>query len=213
MVGVLSSDRITHEDLISGAYRDAHIIEHLVDWKFPNAGAIESTDYWINKVEMTDHQWKAEVGGLARFLSPSVGEVYGRNCRHALGNEMCKVNILSYSTPGVSVESISNARTQFTPYPRLGEEFIYGKLIWESGSNLSTSQEILLIDTETGVVSLSDPAPRNIQEGDTLSAFQGCDRLRVTCHEKFNNAENFGGFPFIPNRDALIEVPGLSDDE
>lgn len=32
----------------------------------------------------------------------------------------------------------------------------------------------------------------------TARIYPGCDRLRETCNDKFNNMDNYGGFPFIP---------------
>ena len=39
--------------------------------------------------------------------------------------------------------------------------------------------------------------------GETLDAFAGCDRTRETCNTKFDNLDNFGGWPFIPSRNPF----------
>ena len=40
---------------------------------------------------------------------------------------------------------------------------------------------------------LAPPAP-----GDAFTAWPGCNRALSTCRNKFNNAGNFRGFPWIP---------------
>uniref|UniRef100_A0AAU8GS05 Tail assembly protein n=1 Tax=Pseudomonas phage PAKlein3 TaxID=3230132 RepID=A0AAU8GS05_9VIRU len=39
--------------------------------------------------------------------------------------------------------------------------------------------------------------------GMTVSLYPGCDHLRDTCKNKFNNLDNFGGFPFIPSKNPF----------
>ena len=34
--------------------------------------------------------------------------------------------------------------------------------------------------------------------GQTVAIYPGCDHLKETCKNKFNNLDNFGGFPWIP---------------
>ena len=47
------------------------------------------------------------------------------------------------------------------------------------------------------------PAP--LTPGETVSLYPGCDHTLQTCHGRFNNAENFGGFPWIPRRNPFNE--------
>jgi uncharacterized phage protein (TIGR02218 family) len=35
----------------------------------------------------------------------------------------------------------------------------------------------------------------------------GCDKRQATCRFKFNNIENFQGFPYIPGDDWLVSYP------
>lgn len=39
---------------------------------------------------------------------------------------------------------------------------------------------------------------RNLDVNDDVTVYAGCDRTRATCHAKFNNHLNHGGFPDIP---------------
>lgn len=211
MLGVITDDRITHADLVAGLYRDARVIEYLVDWKFPHAGAIETTQYWIAETEFTDSQWQGTVEGVERFLQPSVGDVYGRTCRHQLGDAKCTVNASAFTSGIVEVSEVVNARMVFRLTAAPGDVYVYGTAAWSSGDNTGLSQEIIGITDDE--VRLSEPSPYNIQAGDQLVLTQGCDRTTDACHNRFNNILNFGGFPYIPNRDSVGAVPGLVEEE
>lgn len=39
--------------------------------------------------------------------------------------------------------------------------------------------------------------------GDALKMYPGCDHTRATCDSKFNNLDNFGGFPWIPGKNPM----------
>ncbi len=44
--------------------------------------------------------------------------------------------------------------------------------------------------------------------GDGLTLYPGCDKSRTTCAEKFGNAVNFGGFPWLPTENPFISTIG-----
>lgn len=41
-------------------------------------------------------------------------------------------------------------------------------------------------------------------DGATVYAFPGCDKAPPTCRDKFNNFENFQGFPYIPSNNPTV---------
>lgn len=49
---------------------------------------------------------------------------------------------------------------------------------------------------------ISRPIPGLII-GQNIDVFPGCDHLKETCNSKFNNLNNFGGFPWIPSRNPF----------
>jgi len=36
-----------------------------------------------------------------------------------------------------------------------------------------------------------------------VKIYPGCDRVRATCESKFDNLDNFGGFPWIPTKNPF----------
>ena len=46
--------------------------------------------------------------------------------------------------------------------------------------------------------------PVELARGDSISVLAGCDRTWQTCHSKFDNIINFGGFPYLPLEDPYV---------
>jgi len=51
----------------------------------------------------------------------------------------------------------------------------------------------------TTILKLHQWSP-DIEVGDTVKLFPGCNNLFSTCRDKFSNAPNFGGFSHVPNK-------------
>ena len=49
--------------------------------------------------------------------------------------------------------------------------------------------------------------PPGLAIGDAIYLYPGCDRTLNTCHAKFGNSANFGGFPFIPTKNPFGGSP------
>jgi uncharacterized phage protein (TIGR02218 family) len=45
-----------------------------------------------------------------------------------------------------------------------------------------------------------------IDDGDSIILIKGCDRLAGTCEDRFDNIENFGGFPNLPTQNPHVTM-------
>ncbi len=61
------------------------------------------------------------------------------------------------------------------------------------------------LDTE---IALCLPMPNTVAVGHTFNIIAGCDKLKQTCLDKFNNIVNFRGFPDVPGTDKIMETSG-----
>jgi hypothetical protein len=52
-----------------------------------------------------------------------------------------------------------------------------------------------------------DPA---LAQGTRALLREGCDHTLATCAQRFANAANFQGEPFVPGNDALARYPAVS---
>ncbi len=89
--------------------------------------------------------------------------------------------------------------------------FKYGAVIWESGNNF-LAEGLLVMEVKqwtqgTKTVELFLDMPFEIQVGDKLIIYAGCDKKLATCRDKFANAINFRGFPYLPGQHELVTGP------
>ncbi len=209
--GVITSDSITHDDLRAGRYREAEVMEHIVDWMYPWAGAILTARYWISEVKFTGAIWEAAIEGITRWIRGKVGDVYGRGCRWDLGDGDCKVTVAPYNFSGhvtsITEATLNNRNRFHTNLTQADGYFDYGLLEWDTGNNANIYSEVKIFTNADGKIGLEDNTPFSIVVNDTFNVTAGCDKKAGTCKTKFSNILNFGGFPFIPGTDKMFNTP------
>jgi uncharacterized phage protein (TIGR02218 family) len=82
-----------------------------------------------------------------------------------------------------------------------------GAVIFTSGDNIGRVVPIADYRASDRRIVLLTPTPFDIALNDTVIVQVGCDGLIGTCRDKFNNILNFGGDPFAPSAQQLIEPP------
>lgn len=80
------------------------------------------------------------------------------------------------------------------------DTFARGEIEWLTGNNAGVGLNTpIRTDDGAGVLTFYQPPIRQIQIGDTFTAFRGCDRSRAACIG-FSNWKNFLGHPELPPR-------------
>lgn len=137
---------------------------------------------------------------------PMPRNLFQPSCVNTFGDASCTINQNSFAVngtvlAGASTASFSAAITNATGY------FNQGKVKFTSGVNNGLTYSISQ-STYTGTVNIITPvgpmvaAPVN---GDTFTAFPGCDRtLGSGGCPKYNNTANFRGFPYIPQPETAL---------
>jgi uncharacterized phage protein (TIGR02218 family) len=205
--GVISDDAITHADLKAGLYQDAKITETLIDWRYPWLGMIMLRTYWLVALTYTGEIWNAQLEGITRWLTPKIGRLYTRNCRFKAGDNDCKAVLSSESGTIYDVSSTGfNARRTFlVTGPTAADGFYdYGYMVIGS-QTLEISSYLAVGDYKKIVLSI--PSPIKLIVDTAFDIYEGCDGLYTTCKNKFNNVANYGGFPWIPGTDKILQTP------
>lgn len=207
--GILSATAIDHDDLRAGLYQDCRIDTLLVDWEQPELGSFSSQTFWIEKVTFDGVKWKSDIIGIAGWMRRNQGSKYTRSCRFDLGDQDCKVVLVSF-TESAAVTGVLSQRIEFNTSvsAQPDDHFTYGQITWTSGANAGVISEVAEHDLLNGRIKLRIATPYDIAASDGFSIIAGCDKQRSTCKDKFSNLVNHGGFPFIPGADRLIEIPG-----
>lgn len=93
--------------------------------------------------------------------------------------------------------------------PLVTEEEAYrdGSIEWTVGANAGTVSAIQSYGAANRQIRLLIPTTFPISVNDQGIVDIGCDGLVTTCRTKFNNVLNFGGDPFAPSGQQVVEPP------
>jgi hypothetical protein len=87
-----------------------------------------------------------------------------------------------------------------------------GGVYFDTGDNAGRAREVVDFVADDGMtieqdITMFDAFPFDIQIGDELRIFPGCDKLNATCIAKFNNGINSVSEPYVPGEDVLGQYP------
>ena len=85
------------------------------------------------------------------------------------------------------------------------EQVEAGRLRWIDGPLTGIAHSI--VDAQENTVTLADPLLPEVQPGRRVLLREGCDRTLATCADRFGNALNFRGEPFLPGNDMMARYP------
>jgi hypothetical protein len=89
--------------------------------------------------------------------------------------------------------------------------FKFGAVRFDTGNNENLAMEVKEWIQSTNTVTLFLSMPFDIEVGDKLSIYAGCDKKLSTCIAKFDNVVNFRGEPYVPGPDAFLSVIRVPD--
>jgi uncharacterized phage protein (TIGR02218 family) len=118
--------------------------------------------------------------------------LYAPGCQHVLYDAGCTLNAANFGTDG-SVESADNGTIHWSGAT---DNYTQGKLLFTSGINNGLAFTVKTVSGNG--LTLAYPMEDVPSIGDTFTVYFGCDHSMGTCRDKFNNLQNFRGFPFIP---------------
>jgi uncharacterized phage protein (TIGR02218 family) len=213
-IGVISSGAITTKDLAEGRYRAAKITERVVDWRYPFAGAFITRKYFVESIRWNGETWEVQLGTLGRFLRHPVGKVITRSCPYVLGDADCTVDLGPFTESGLSVNTVTSRKkfrlVSATVAAQPDDWFKYGFVDWLTGDNAGFTTDVAAstgVGGNTVEIDLFISAPGAVQAGDTFDLVAGCEHTADACKTKFSNFDNHGGYPHVPGRDKVLEIP------
>jgi uncharacterized phage protein (TIGR02218 family) len=210
--GILSDDRITSDDLLSGVYDHARVDIVIIN-RANIPQTLNTTDVlWLHtsfiaEIRLEDGQFIAELKSLTDLLTLEHLPLYSPTCRVArFGNSACGVSLTPY-TKTYTVSVVDDASHFF--HHGVFEEnsyFQYGLVIFLTGLNATIERSVTFYDN--GRFTLQAPLFKPIAVGDSFKAIKGCDRRFKTCRDVFHNGANFKGEPphLLPGIDRLFNV-------
>jgi len=155
---------------------------------------------WVGHV--TSNKWSNERFVLTCNISqsglskPALPRKYQRMCPFALYSIGCGLSENSFATIGTVYSTNGIAVVCNAAASKPDGYFIGGRI-----KNLAGYQR-LIIGHESNNLTLFSPLSE-LRDGDSVWIFAGCDHTPETCSGKFGNIENFGGQPWIPDRNPF----------
>lgn len=216
--GMMVSPSITKADLRAGVWDNAKMMLAVVNAEHTDHGMLQMQVGWIGEVTLDGSKFRAVFNGLKVAYKTGIIEVTSPNCRAALGDARCKIDldgsspvwkvtgtVGSIDTDDVTIHDA--ARTE-PPHPSGQAYFIGGKLTWLTGDNAGLSMEIR--EATTGVLELGLPMPYAVLAGDTYELTPGCPKAKADCIGTFSNIVNFRGEPDAPGNDLMLQQGRVS---
>ena len=209
-IGALSDAAIDEADLAAGRFDGAEVRSWLVNWADP-AQRIEQFRGNFGEITRSAGAFRAELRGLTDRLNQPQGRVFQRTCGAVLGDARCRFDLTApgYRATGVIAGFDPMGRIKFDGLAGFADRwFERGQLMVQNGA-AGGLVGMIKSDRLSGlrVVDLWHDLGAALAVGDTVVLEAGCDRLAQTCQGKFNNFNNFRGFPHIPGEDWLSSYP------
>lgn len=143
---------------------------------------------------------------------PGLGARYQRMCRHALYGRGCKVARSAHAVNGVPTSVVGSVVTipEAAGYP--DGFFTTGMIETPDGalrfiiSHVGATLTLMRPMESLGLLFANQGyglSYGQVYGGLQVKIYPGCDRSRGTCHGRFNNLENYGGFDWIPLRNPF----------
>jgi uncharacterized phage protein (TIGR02218 family) len=198
--GALTHDAITADDLAAGRWDGAALTLFAADWTDPADDTLVIARGEIGDVSIRDEAFTAELRGPTALLERPVVEQTSPDCRAALGDRRCRVD-LSARTRFARVVAVADEVLTLDTTEPSANAYGYGRLRWLDGANAALAAPIL--SSAGSTVMLRDPPAFPIEPGALVELREGCDRLLSTCRTRFANAANFRGEPYLPGIDLL----------
>ncbi len=137
---------------------------------------------------------------------PGLRRLYQISCPHILYGGQCRVVNSEFSVEAVlsSVSGLTIASPGFIISDGDGFDstFFAGGYVERNNQGVIDRRFILEHDNASGILTLNLKM-QGVSIGSTVTAFAGCDHKVTTCSGKFNNIENYGGFPGIPVKNPM----------
>ncbi|MBT0667769.1 DUF2163 domain-containing protein [Novosphingobium profundi] len=205
--GALTHDSISDADLAQGRFDGAGVRIGLVDWETREATLLYTGT--IGTIVEDNGGFQAELVSRKSELGRDTIPRTSPTCRAAFAGPGCNLNPrrFEHEVTLLALDALANTvRLAGAPDPTL---CLGGSLRWLDGPHVGKTMGIVAADDTEGFM-LDTPLDPAIPPGTRARVREGCDRTIGTCAERFANAVNFQGEPFLPGNDLLIRYPSTS---
>lgn len=202
--GALAHDSIGEADLASGRFDGARVTMGLVDWESLEQETLFTGT--IGSVGREGDHFSAELESLKQLLARDVVPRTSPTCRAEFCGEGCTLSGMRFTHEG-SLSEIGTGRQWVKVTGVEAADMAYGWLRLLDGSDAGAVLRVRTVDGPWLV--LDRPLMAGAMAGARLVLREGCDHTIATCGQRFANAVNFQGEPYLPGNDLLTRYPSV----
>lgn len=204
--GVLSDPAIAASDLAAGRWDGARLSISRIDWTAPDQQPETLIVGELGETVREVDSFRVEIIGPTAKLQRPVAPATSATCRAELGDRACQVALHSHRKIMALSAVEPDGKLRFDDLSGTADLYRWGRLRWLDGQGCGLLSYI--VDGQGDLVTLADPLPFAATVGDRALLTEGCDKLFATCRDRFANAINFQGEPYLPGNDLLTRYPG-----
>jgi uncharacterized phage protein (TIGR02218 family) len=172
-------------------------------------GDTEAVTIWMGRV--LNVNWSGSTATIhcesvySSIKRPGLRRMYQKQCPHVLYSAACGVSSSTFrhTTTVLGVSGVTITLDNMGAFA--ANHFAGGYVEWEESTGLF---ERRAINANTGAVITISHQLLGLPSGATVRLYPGCDHVLATCNSKFSNAVNFGGFPWIPQKNPFGGIDG-----
>jgi uncharacterized phage protein (TIGR02218 family) len=201
--GALTHDSIAADDLATGRFDGAGVELGVVDWETLERAVLYRGE--IGDVSQQAGSFAAELRSAKTALEADLVPSTSPTCRARFGGPGCALSVARFTHEAVLAEvDLADNRVRFAGGPP-ATDLRQGSLRWIEGPQAGLAMEIVSAD-ESGLV-LDIALDAALAPGTRALLREGCDHTLQTCSDRFANAINFQGEPFVPGNDLIARYP------
>ena len=198
--GVLSHDTIAERDLAEGRFDGATVMIGVADWETLERAVLYSGT--IGTVSDEGPHFTAALRSAKAVLDGSPVPRTSPTCRALFCGLGCTLPAARY-THDLRVIATDPAHNRITLAGGPGAAALNnGWLRWLDGPHAGLT--MLVVESDGSGIMLDAPLSPEVTSGMRAAVREGCDHTLHTCAERFGNAVNFQGEPFLPGNDLLV---------
>ncbi len=210
-IGALSDDSLSEADILAGKFDGAEVYHWIVDWQNVALRSLLFRGF-LGEIRRGTAAFEAELRGIGETLNQPVGRSYLPECDRVFGDAKCGLDItnplLSVEVPVLKITS--NRRLHFAGLDGFASRwFANGSVRWGDGR-----VSLIKADSYDGterILELWEEVRVPVNIGEVARVVAGCNKLAKACRNKFDNFDNFRGFPHIPGEDFVTTFPSRTE--
>lgn len=205
-------DVSTEGEMEAGIWDEAAVFPFEAPWDVPPSALDAAqvnilTPGKLGQITRQTGRFSGQLHGLTEQLDTAIGRMYLPGCPWRLGDSRCQVDLGPWTHTGSVTAVGADGRYTFDDaFSTLGPGYYNeGVLTMTSGANAGRSMDVRTYDGLT--FTLHRPLPYPVAVGDGYRCVAGDDKTFETCGFTFHNANRYGGFPYLPGVDMVLQNP------